>query len=106
MLVRNFRKKFRNLTLKVSADKYNLVKGESTQLHIVVSGLERLEAPAKMTIDASGVISMGGGNSQKMTIEPAEVNADGTYTTGNALTALSAGTFGVKVVVSVGKENF
>lgn len=92
--------------LKVSADKYHLLKGESTQLHIVVSGLERLEAPAKMTIDASGVISMGGGNSQKLTIDPKQVNADGTYATGNALTALSEGTFGVQVVVSVDKEHF
>jgi hypothetical protein len=98
--------KFRNLMLKVSADKYKLLKGESTQLNIVVSGLERLEAPAKMTIDASGVINMSGGNSQTLTIDPAVVKADGTYVTGNVLTALSAGTFGVQVVVSVGKEHF
>jgi hypothetical protein len=100
------RTKFRNLMLKVSADKYELLKGESTQLNIVVSGLERLEAPATMTIEASGMISMGGGNSQKIMIPPSAVNADGTYVTGNALTGLSAGGFGVKVVVTVGKEYF
>ena len=100
------RSKFRNITLSLSADKLNLKKGESTELRIVVGGLEHLQAPARMTIDASGAIYMGGGNSQKLTIEPAAVNADGTYRAGNTLTGLAAGTFGVKVVVSVEKENF
>lgn len=45
-------------------------------------------------------------NSQKLAIEPSAVKVDGTYTTGNTLTALSAGTFGVTVVVSVDKEKF
>jgi hypothetical protein len=100
------RSKFRNITLSLSADKLNLKKGESTELRIVVGGLEHLQAPARMTIDASGAIYMGGGNSQKLRIEPAAVNADGTYRKGNTLTGLAAGTFGVKVVVSVEKENF
>jgi len=98
--------KFRNLTLQLSADKTDLLKGETTQLHIVVAGLEHLTTPARMAIDASGVINMSGGNSQKLVIEQSAVKTDGTYTTGNTLTALSAGTFGVTVVVSVDKEKF
>jgi hypothetical protein len=38
------KKEFRNITLKLSADKLNLVKGESTVVHIVVAGLERLSS--------------------------------------------------------------
>jgi hypothetical protein len=93
--------KFRNLTLKVSADKLDLLKGETTQLHVVVGGLQGLETPARMTINASGVINMAGGNLQTLSIDPARVNPDGTYNTGRTLTAISAGTFGVQVVVAV-----
>ena len=94
------KKEFRNITLKLSADKLNLIKGESTVVHLVVAGLEKLKAPAVMTIDASGVVSMAGGNSQTITIDPSAVATDGTYTTAEALVANSAGTFGVKVTVT------
>jgi hypothetical protein len=94
------KKEFRNITLKLSADKLNLIKGESTVVHIAVSGLEKLKAPAVMTVDASGPVSMGGGNSQTITIDPAAVTADGTYTTAETLFANSAGTFGIKVTVT------
>jgi hypothetical protein len=95
---------FRNLTLKLSADKLNLVKGEQTTVHIVVGGLEKLKAPAIMTVEATGVVTMGGGNSQKITIDPSSVAADGTYTTAEVLVANSAGTFGVKVTVTVDEQ--
>jgi hypothetical protein len=69
---------FRNLTLKLWADKYHLLKGEGTTVHILVSGLERLEAPAKMTIETSGAVNMTGGNSQALSITSGEVKLDGT----------------------------
>jgi hypothetical protein len=53
-----------------------------------------------MTVDASGVVSMGGGNSQTISIDPSAVAEDGTYTTAETLFANSAGTFGVKVTVT------
>ncbi|MEK6335445.1 MAG: hypothetical protein AABM67_10890 [Acidobacteriota bacterium] len=92
---------FRNLTLKVWADKLHLLQGEGTVVHIVVGGLENLKGPARMTVDARGVVNMGGGNSQKLNIDPSMVAADGTYTTAESLTALAEGSFGVDVTVTV-----
>ena len=99
------RYKFRNITLRLSADKTNLVKGETTPLRIEVAGLANLRAPAAMTIDATGVVNMTGGNAQKFSIPASEIGADGVYRIGRTLTGTSAGSFGVKVVVVVEKEN-
>ena len=99
------RYKFRNITLRLSADKTNLVKGETTPLRIEVAGLTDLRAPASMTIDASGVINMSGGNSQSFSIPAADIGTDGIYRLGRTLTGTSAGGFGVKVTVVVEKEN-
>lgn len=98
------KKVFRNVTLNISADKLNLLKGESTTVHIVVGGLKRLKAPADMTISATGVVTMSGGNSQAIKIDPFQVKSDGTYTTSDSLFANSAGTFGVQVTVTVPEE--
>lgn len=98
------KKVFRNVTLNISADKLNLLKGESTTVHIVVGGLKRLKVPASMTINATGVVTMSGGNSQAIKIDPFQVNSDGTYTTSDSLFANSAGTFGVQVTVTVPEE--
>lgn len=98
------KKVFRNVTLNISADKLNLLKGESTTVHIVVGGLKRLKAPADMTINATGVVTMSGGNSQAIRIDPFQVKSDGTYTTSDSLFANSAGTFGVQVTVTVPEE--
>jgi len=98
------RKVFRNVTLDLSADKLNLLKGESTIVHIVVGGLEKLKAPATMTVNATGVVTMSGGNSQTIKIDPSHVKSDGTYTTSDSLFANSAGTFGVEVIVTVPEE--
>jgi hypothetical protein len=95
---------FRNVTLNLSADKLNLLKGESTRLNIVVGGLKQLKAPATMTVNATGVITMSGGNSQIIKIDPSDITSDGTYTTSNSLLANSAGTFGVDVTVTVPEE--
>ena len=92
---------FRNLTLKLWADKYNLLKGEGTTAHILVAGLERLEAPAKMTIETTGAVSMTGGNSQALSVTSSEVKPDGTYATDRALSSYEAGGFGVTVTVTV-----
>ena len=100
------RHRFRNITLRLSADKTNLVKGETTALRIEVAGLANLRAPATMTVDATGVINMSGGNAQKFVIPKEAIGADGIYRTGKTLTGTSAGGFGIKVTVLVEKEEF
>jgi hypothetical protein len=80
----------------------NLLKGKSTTVHIVVSGLEKLRAPAHMKIVGTGTVSMSGAG--EVEIQPTEVSANGTYTTTRALYAVEAGTFAVNVTVTVDKE--
>jgi hypothetical protein len=94
---------FRNLTLKLSADKYELIKGEGTTVHIIVGGLEGITEPAKMTIVTSGTVNMAGGNSQALSISPGEVKQDGTYATDRGLQSYAAGSFGVTVTVTVNR---
>jgi len=90
---------FRNVTLGLSADNLNLIKGQSTKVHIVVSGLEDLKGSANMTIEVTGTVSMTG--STDVTIKPSDISSAGVYTTNRALHAVSAGGFGVVVKVMV-----
>lgn len=99
------KQRFRNVTLEITADALRLQTGQSTNVHITVRGLEDLSAPARMTVNASGVVSMVGGNSQTITIPPSSVLSDGTYKTDEKLIANSQGAFGVKVVVTVDEKN-
>ena len=92
----------RVLTLKLSAGSLLLSKYETTTVHIIAGGLEKLKAPAHMTIAASGVVKMTGATAVE--IDPKMVAADGTYTTDRTLYAESAGTFGVDVTVTVDRE--
>ena len=90
------------LTLDLSADSLNLLKGQSTTVHIVVHGLENLRVPAHMKIAVTGTVDMTGAT--ELEILPRDISADGTYTTTRALHALAAGGFGVNVSVTVEKE--
>ena len=96
------KKSLRVLTLNLSADSLNLLKGQSTTVHIVVGGLEKLRAPAHMKIVVTGAVSMSGAG--EVEIQPADVSARGTYTTTRTLNAGEAGGFGVNVTVTVDKE--
>ncbi len=92
---------FRNFTLKLWADQYHLLKGQGTTVHILVSGLEKLQTAAPMTIDTSGTVTMAGGNSQALSITPSDVQPHGTYSTDRALSSYEAGDFRVVVTVRV-----
>lgn len=98
----DYKRPFRVLKLDLSADSLNLLKGESTTVHIVVRGLENLHVPAHMKIVVTGTVTMTG--LSEVEIQPSDVSADGTYTTTRTLHAVSAGGFGVNVTVTVDKE--
>lgn len=98
----NVKKPFRVLTLQLSAESLNLLKGQSTTVHIIVGGLEKLQAPAHMAIIVSGAVTMTG--AREVEIQPAEVSASGAYTTTRTLHAVETGGFGVNVTVIVDKE--
>ena len=82
---------FRNLKLDLTAPKTSLQKGESTELHVQVNGLEGLKEPVPLTLEAHGVITMEGGMFQPLTIQPSQVGADGSYSTSRGITGVQAG---------------
>jgi hypothetical protein len=97
-----FKKPLRVLTLKLSAGSLNLDKGESTTVHIIAEGLENLKAPAHMTIDATGTVTMDGATAVEL--DPKMIASDGTYITDRSINAKAAGGFSVDVTVKVDKE--
>jgi hypothetical protein len=96
---------FRNIGLRLSAPKTNLVRAEQTTLTVEVIGLTGIIEPVSLEIDATGVITMGGGNFQNLRIMPAEVNTRGIYTTTRPITGQQQGSFTVTVSVIAGRYN-
>ena len=82
---------YRNVGVRLSAPKTNLLKGERTTLTTEVTGLEGIKAPVPLTLEAKGVITMEGGMFQPLFIEPAQVSADGRYVTTRQITGVQAG---------------
>ncbi|MGH9970531.1 MAG: hypothetical protein ACREBG_22445 [Pyrinomonadaceae bacterium] len=93
---------YRNVGVRLSAPKTNLMKGESTELTVEVSGLEGIQKDVPLQLDSKGVIAMEGGNFQNLRISPSEVNRDGVYNTTRAITGQEAGAFNVTATVVVG----
>ncbi len=82
---------YRNVGVRLSAPKTNLLKGERTTLTTEVTGLEGIKAPVPLTLEARGVITMQGGMFQPLFIEPAQVGADGRYVTTREITGVQTG---------------
>ena len=82
---------FRNVGVNLTAPKTNLLKGESTELHIEVQGLQGIKEPVPLTLESHGVITMEGGMFQPLVIQPSQVGADGRYTTTRRVTGVQAG---------------
>lgn len=82
---------YRNVSVNLSALKTNLRRGEHTELHIEVNGLQGIDKPVPLTLQSSGVITMEGGMYQPLVIQPSQVSADGRYTTTRGITGIQAG---------------
>ncbi|PYT01606.1 MAG: hypothetical protein DMF63_01810 [Acidobacteria bacterium] len=89
---------YRNISVKLSAGKLNLTKGEVTDLSVTIAGLMSLLTPVsvKLTNGSPSTVSMSGGDSQVLVINPADVNDD-YYSTKRTLTGIHAGAFTVSV---------
>ncbi len=77
--------------VNLSAPKTNLLKGEHTELHVEVTGLQGIKEPVPLTLESHGVITMEGGMYQPLMIQPSEVGADGRYTTTRGITGVQTG---------------
>jgi CHAT domain-containing protein len=92
---------FRNIGIKLAAPKLNLLRGETTTLHVVVTGLDGLAGDQSLDLEnnSPSVISMSGGNNQRFMIQRAEVQPGGNYATDRTLTGIMAGGFVVTATV-------
>jgi hypothetical protein len=93
---------FRNIGIKLSADNLNLLRGQTTSLHIQVSGLSGItnEVPLTVVNNSPTVISISGGNNQLIKINPEMVNVDGTFNINQTLTGIVPGSFGITGTVT------
>jgi hypothetical protein len=92
---------FRNLGVRLSAPKTNLLKGESTTLTIKVEGLEGIknDVPLYLNNASPAIIRMEGGDKQTLRITPSAVQTDGTYLATRTLTGQQAGAFSLAATV-------
>lgn len=92
---------FRNLGISLSAGKLNLLKGETTNLLVKVSGLQDLTDEIPLNLNCTGSANMSGGNVQNLQISPSEVQTDGSFTQERNLVGFRTGNFNVKANVIV-----
>ena len=93
---------FRNIGINLSAPKLNLLRGETTTLHVVVLGLGGVAGDQSLDLEntSPSVIRMSGGDRQHINIRASEVRPDGTYSMDRTLTGIMAGGFGVTATVT------
>ena len=85
------------MAINLSAPKLNLLRGETTTLHVVVVGLGGIAGDQSLDLEntSPSVIKMSGGDRQHINIRASEVRPDGTYSIDRTLTSIMAGSFGV-----------
>ena len=91
---------YRSISVKLAADKLNLIKGEQTTLTVNLSGLIGLLSPVsvQLTNKSPQTVSMGGGETQTLNVDPGDVNGN-TFTAKRTLTGVQAGGFSISAVV-------
>jgi hypothetical protein len=92
---------FRDVGVNLTAPKTSLLKGESTELHVEVNGLQGITEPIPLHLTKGGVVTMQGGDVQTIRISPSDVNAYGTYTTTRTITGVQAGAWNSTATVVV-----
>jgi len=92
---------YRNVGVNLTAPKTSLLKGESTELHVEVNGLQGITQPIPLHLTKGGVVTMQGGDVQTIRIPPSDVNAYGTYTTTRTITGVQAGAWNATATVVV-----
>jgi hypothetical protein len=86
---------FRDIGIKLSAPKLNLLRGETTTLHVTVMGLSGIKENVPLDLNVTGAVQMSGGNDQHIEIPSTQVQADGTISLDRTLTGIARGGFGV-----------
>ncbi len=89
------------LGLDLSVGRTNLLRGETTNLSIKVSGLDGLgrNVPITITNNSTSNITLEGGNVQQLVINPANDASSGNYFKSMSVRALQRGNFSISVNV-------
>ncbi|UCH98311.1 MAG: hypothetical protein JSV88_16120 [Candidatus Aminicenantes bacterium] len=104
--------KYRNVSVRLAAGKNLLIKGESTEVTVIVRGLEGLEEeiPIRLQNKSPGTINMAGGNIQAGNIRPKDIKPGGIYTYTRTVTGIMPGMFHINVRIypqlNPGDEDF
>jgi len=96
------------VSLKLTAPKTQLTRGEHTTVHVQVSGLDGIREPAPLRIVnlTPGIVTLSGGPTQELNVQPGDVRPDGTYGTDRDITALVAGSFSISSKIDVQRVPF
>jgi hypothetical protein len=91
---------YRSISIRLAADKLNLIKGEQTTLTVTLAGLSGLPSPVsvQLTNRSPGTVSMEGGETQTINVDPASVNGD-IFSTKRTLNGVKAGGFSINARV-------
>jgi hypothetical protein len=91
----------RNAYLELYADKLDLHRGESTQVHLNIKGMAGLNkiVYASLVNRSPGIVSMGGGNAQFFIIDPRAVGPAGVASYNRNLTGIRRGHFAITAVL-------
>ncbi len=94
--------------LNLSADKLTLAKGGQTKVNIKVSGLQNIEKPVDVQVTnlSPSVITIDGGNTQTLQINPDQVAPDGTFTSDLNVKALLSGGFSLMAKIDQPAPSF
>lgn len=86
---------FRNLKIDLTAPKTSLLKGESTELHVQVNGLEGIAKAVEVQLQnqSPSNINISGGNTQNIVVQPSQVKVDGTFPWSTNVTGTGNGPF-------------
>lgn len=88
---------FRALKIDLTAPKTSLLKGESTELHVEVQGLEGISQPVQVQLQnqTPSNINLSGGNTQNIVIQPSQVTTGGTFNWSGTVTGTGTGGFNI-----------
>jgi hypothetical protein len=85
------------VAIDMTADRTNLVRGESTEVTVFISGLEGIEVPIPVNVvnESPNTVLLSGGNEQVIYIAPAQVSEEGIYTETLKVFARHSGPFSI-----------
>jgi hypothetical protein len=86
------------ISLKLSAPKTSLTRGERTTLHVAVEGLAGIREPVnlKLVNQTPSVVALAGGALQSLSVRPADIGTGGSYATDREVTGLGSGSFTIQ----------